>query len=107
MVETDWTEWHLTPVGWIPGVTHLVYGGTKGNVDPPADRRLTCAFEEFQENSPGSVKSFVTERWRSDTKEQVDALLRKYGECPRELHVYPEQLSSRNNCIRVPKAFDL
>ncbi len=105
-METNWTEWHLTPEGWIPGVTHLIYGGSKGKADPPPDRCLTCAFEEFQGNPPGGVKSFVTEQWRSDTKEQVDALLRKFGECPRELYIYPEQLLSRKNRIQIPKAFE-
>ncbi len=105
-VETNWTEWHLTPEGWIPGVTHLINGGAKGNADPPADRCLTCAFEELQENSPGGVKSVVTERWRSDTKQQVEDLMRRFGECPRELHIYPAQGYSGKKCIRIPKAFE-
>ena len=105
-METNWTEWHLTPEGWIPGVTHMVSGGTKGTADPPADRCLTCAFEEFQENAPGGVKSLVTERWRSDSKQQIEDLLGKFGECPRELHIYQTQAYSRKNCIRIPKAFE-
>ena len=105
-METNWTEWHLTPEGWIPGVTHLNYGDAKGNADPPTDRCLTCAFEEFRENPPSGLRSFVTERWRSGAKEQVEALLEKFGECPRELHIYPGQLHSRERWIRIPKAFE-
>ena len=85
---------------------HLIDGGTKGSADPPADRCLTCAFEEFQENPPGGVKSFVTERWRSDADREVNTLLRKFGECPRELHIHPDQIYSRKDCIRIPKAFE-
>ncbi len=57
----DWTQWHFDAGGLDPRCDVLIGGGTRGNADPPVDRCLACAFEEFRVNPPGSVRSIVTD----------------------------------------------
>ena len=78
-VSREWTEWHLTPAGWVSG-SHRRSG--EGNVwhDEPEDRIITFVYQEQPQ-----VK--VEESWRSKVmpQQQIDDLLALHGECPRRL----------------------
>jgi hypothetical protein len=75
----EWTEWHLTPAGWVSGSSRRA---GEGNVwrDEPEDRIITFVYQEQPQ-----VK--VEESWRSKTAPaaQVEQLLAQHGPCPRKL----------------------
>jgi hypothetical protein len=78
-VSREWTEWHLTPAGWVSGSSRKA---GEGNVwrDEPEDRIITFVYQEQPQ-----VK--VEESWRSKTAaaEHIEQLLKQHGECPRKL----------------------
>jgi hypothetical protein len=78
-VSREWTEWHLTPAGWVSGSSRRT---GEGNVwrDEPEDRIITFVYQEQPQ-----VK--VEESWRSKTtpEDQIERLMAQHGECPRRL----------------------
>ena len=78
-VSREWTEWHLTPAGWVSGSSRRA---GEGNVwrDEPEDRIITFVYQEQPQ-----VK--VEESWRSKTMaaEEIERLLAQHGHCPRKL----------------------
>jgi hypothetical protein len=60
-ISRQWTEWHLTPRGWVSGSSRR---DGEGNVwrDEPEDRIATFVYQE-----------------------QIDDLLTQHGPCPRKL----------------------
>jgi hypothetical protein len=78
-VSREWTEWHLTPAGWVSGSSRRT---GEGNVwrDEPEDRIITFVYQEQPQ-----VK--VEESWRSKTApaEHIEQLLAQHGHCPRKL----------------------
>jgi hypothetical protein len=80
----EWAEWHLTPRGWEPGDVKLdVVGVEKGPL--PADRVLTCCYNEHMGSAFSKLRKSVSEKWRSEDTTAVSALLRKFGNCPESL----------------------
>ena len=80
----EWTEWHLTPSGWLRGATR-VQG--KGNtwVDDPEDRVLSFVYQEVETSAAPEVKRSSEETWRSKTAPDIDQLLDQHGACPQKL----------------------
>ena len=80
----EWTEWHLTPAGWVSGSSRRT---GEGNVwrDEPEDRIITFVYQEQPQ-----VK--VEESWRSKTAPigEIERLLAQHGECPRKLKLTGE-----------------
>ncbi len=78
-VSREWTEWHLTPAGWVSGSNRRA---GEGNVwrDEPEDRIITFVYQEQPQVT-------VQESWRSKAapESQIEQLLAQYGECPRRL----------------------
>jgi hypothetical protein len=83
-VSRQWTEWHLTPRGWISGSTRR---DGEGNVwrDEPEDRVLTFVYKEQSTSSTPGPKGGVEESWRSKTADNIGTLLQEHGPCPRKL----------------------
>lgn len=54
-------------------------------VEPPADRVLTCEYEEYLSSSFSSLDKEVSVLWQSDDKEKVARLMEQFGDCPRHL----------------------
>ncbi len=78
-VSRQWTEWHLTPRGWLSGSSRR---DGEGNVwrDEPEDRIVTFVFQEHT--------ATVEESWRSKTAEapaHIERLLVEHGPCPKRL----------------------
>lgn len=80
----EWTEWHLTQTGWVRGSHRVDYQGTT-MVEKPADRVLTCKYEEILSSSFSSLDKEVTVTWQSDDKENISRLLEKFGDCPKHV----------------------
>lgn len=80
----EWTEWHLTPAGWVRGSERTDYQKEK-RVAPPGDRVQTCKYTEFLSSSFSSLDKDVSILWESDNKDAVNSLINKFGECPASL----------------------
>ncbi len=83
-IRNEWTEWHLTPDGWLKGSTR-VQG--KGNTwaDEPEDRVLSYVYKEVETGSAPEARISLEETWRSKTADNIDALLKTHGPSPRQL----------------------
>jgi hypothetical protein len=83
-MRNEWTEWHLTPGGWMRGSTR-VQGRGNAWVDEPADRVASYVYKEVQTSTAPTASVTSEESWRSKTATDVDALLAKHGAVPRML----------------------
>jgi hypothetical protein len=77
----EWTEWHLTPAGWIRGSERTDF--SKTIKEPPTDRVLTVTYTD--ENSGYSAHQSHSEDWRGEDADSVAALLEQYGPAPKQL----------------------
>jgi hypothetical protein len=77
----EWTEWHLTPRGWVRGSTRRD-PKVIDDVEPPSDRALTKRYCEY---GVSSVEATQEELWRSPDAALVAGLLSQHGEAPRHL----------------------
>ena len=80
----EWTEWHLTINGWEKGSYRVDFGGTT-NKNSPKDRVLTMIYYETITSSFSPLDTNIKETWISEDKEQVNRLLKQYGNCPAKL----------------------
>ena len=86
MATTEWREWHLTPNGWTRGTVQYDFKERDEKPHPP-DRVLTCTYsEELISPVSPAMRREVTEDWKSEDRQAVETLLKKYGECPRSLN---------------------
>jgi hypothetical protein len=86
-ISRQWTEWHLTPGGWVSGSSRR---DGEGNVwrDEPEDRVVTFVYQEqIDKNHPEPVAT-VQESWRSKVAgvaSNVNQLLARHCPCPKKL----------------------
>ena len=86
-ISRQWTEWHLTPGGWVSGSSRR---DGEGNVwrDEPEERVVTFVYQEqIDKNHPEPVAT-VQESWRSKVAgvaSNVNQLLARHGPCPKKL----------------------
>lgn len=86
-ISSEWTEYHLTPSGWVEGSRCVDFGGATTLV-PPRDRVLTCRYsEKIRSPYVGGRLEFVPEKrtqevWRHEADGRVRKLLDKFGPCP-------------------------
>ena len=83
-VSREWTEWHLTPSGWVSGSSRRT---GEGNVwrDEPEDRVITFVYQEQIDKAHPEAHATVQESWRSKTADTIDSLLATHGPCPEKL----------------------
>jgi hypothetical protein len=86
-VSRQWTEWHLTPGGWVSGSSRR---GGEGNVwrDEPEERVVTFVYQEQIDKAHPEPHATVQESWRSKvagTASNIDQLLAEHGPCPKRL----------------------
>ena len=81
----EWTEWHLTPGGWVSGSKRV--DGTQGTTTkpPPADRVQTVKYWEYMGSHASPMSQTHDVLWESSDAAEVAALRQKYGEPPRSL----------------------
>ena len=77
-ITNEWTDWHLTPAGWVRGSTRRDGPGIQEQ-PTPEDRVMTCRWDE--ENMARELQT----KWESDDKEAVRALIETHGQCPERL----------------------
>ena len=78
-ISRQWTEWHLTPQGWVSGSSRR---DGEGNVwrDEPGDRVVTFVYQERN--------ATVQESWRTKdvgAAATIERLLAEHGPCPQKL----------------------
>ena len=83
-LRNEWTEWHLTPGGWVRGSTRVQGRGNEW-VDEPEDRVLSYVYKETQTSSAPSATVSSEESWRSKTATDIQELLGRHGQTPRTL----------------------
>ena len=86
-ISRQWTEWHLTPAGWVSGSSRR---DGEGNVwrDEPDDRVITFVYQEQTGKTHPEPVATVQESWRSKATgatANIDQLLAQHGPCPRNL----------------------
>lgn len=81
VASNEWTEWHLTPNGWVAGSRREDNVGITKVPDPPGSVAVYTVHE---------VVGAIGGRWDRDvsltrkigTQEEIDRLLAQYGSCP-------------------------
>jgi hypothetical protein len=76
----EFSDWHLTPRGWLPSEQYLEMSG-KFILSPPADRVLTCRIHE-PIGTALRINRHVTKEWKSSDGELIMLLVEKFGEYP-------------------------
>jgi hypothetical protein len=79
----EWTEWHLTPAGWVRGSERMDFAQLQSR-PTPLDRVLTVTNKEVG-NGYGPIHASQQEDWRSDDADAVAELLVKFGKAPKSL----------------------
>jgi hypothetical protein len=77
----EWTEWHLTPAGWLRGSERTDGVGVELKPDPE-DRVLTKRWTEEQSSPYSSMERYETTIWRSGDEEAIKRYLEQYGDFP-------------------------
>jgi hypothetical protein len=80
-LSNEWTEYHLTPRGWVEGSSRVDIGNVT-TMPIPADRVLTKTYHETQSSSFSKMHKRTEEDWRSDNEMLIRELLQKFGPCP-------------------------
>ncbi len=79
----EYTEWHLTPTGWIRGTTKTD-STYKSSVRPLTALATFIYSEEISYFGPADEK--VAESWlKGGAASECDAAITLHGECPRHL----------------------
>jgi hypothetical protein len=78
---TRWTEWHLTPYGWIEGAH--ANDATDSLPTPPQNRFATFRWVEELTHSKWQKKR--QQIWVSDDAQSVQNLLKRFGPSPESL----------------------
>lgn len=83
-ISKQWTEWHLTPGGWVSGSSRR---DGEGNVwrDEPEQRVITFVYQELVDPAHPEPRVSVQESWRSKTAPDIEELIEAHGPCPRRL----------------------
>jgi hypothetical protein len=86
-ISRQWTEWHLTPTGWVSGSSR--WDG-EGNVwrDEPNDRVITFVYQVQTDKGHPEPHATVQESWRSKAAgatDTIEQLLAQHGPCPPNL----------------------
>ena len=86
-ISRQWTEWHLTPGGWVSGSSRR---DGAGNVwrDEPEDRVITFVYQEQTDKAHPEPHATVQESRRSKAVGAgagIDNLLAQHGPCPQKL----------------------
>ena len=79
----EWTEWHLTPRGWVRGAEKEDF--RKIEHDPPPDRVKTVRWHDYWSSSFSKPDRYHSDEWSSEDKAAVAALETKFGPPPSNL----------------------
>ncbi|MDB4949958.1 MAG: hypothetical protein JWM27_2607 [Gemmatimonadetes bacterium] len=81
IVETSqWTEWHLTPAGWVRGSSVTEFGRQSRSV--PGDRVKTCVLQMSSAQDEPAVRLHDKVTFDPHRARELED---QFGPCPREL----------------------
>jgi hypothetical protein len=80
----EWTEWHLTPGGWLRGSEKEDSGGTK-LVPKPDQCVMTVRHREYLSSSFSKLEKTDETVWASEDDSIVEGLLGQHGQAPKHL----------------------
>jgi hypothetical protein len=80
----EWTEWHLTPEGWVSGSNRTDGPGVQREPDPAGSVDV-WRFSETVSGIGASPHRWVSHQRRIGTEQDVAALTEKFGPCPERL----------------------
>jgi hypothetical protein len=77
---SEWTEWHLTPAGWVRGSSVTPHG--RQTRPAPADRVKTCVLQMPAGDTPTAPLLHDKVTFDPARARQLED---EFGPCPREL----------------------
>lgn len=80
----EWTEWHLTPKGWVRGSEKEDFGGIK-TIPRPESCVMTALHREYLSSSFSRLDKTDEIVWTSENQSAVEALLDQHGPAPKYL----------------------
>ncbi len=80
----EWTEYHLTPKGWLEGSTRRDFG-EQNLKEPPADRVQTYCWSEELSSLYSQMHRGGQIVWEGPDKAAVESLRATFGDPPRRL----------------------
>lgn len=80
----EWTEYHLTPKGWVEGSCQVDFAGVQ-HKEPPPDRVITERYREELSSSFSKVHRTTTVQWMSGDTATIARLKGQFGQCPQSL----------------------
>ena len=87
----EWTDWHLTPKGWVKG-SYKVDFKEEIDVVAPKNRVLTRRYEEIITSVSAPLKIVKSNVWDNGDTEMIKRLYKKY-QFPNSLSVEKHSLS--------------
>lgn len=79
----EWTDWHLTPSGWVKGSQETDYSTTEKVT--PEDAVLTMRWHVYQGSAHGRTQRYHEETWAVADRSLIDKLQSQHGEAPKRL----------------------
>lgn len=79
----EWTEWHLTPAGWVRGTEKEDF--RRIDRDPPTDRVKTVSYHDYLSSSFSKPHRYHEVEWSSEDKAEIARLEAKFGPPPSNL----------------------
>ena len=80
----EWTEWHLTPAGWVSGSRRVDVANITTEA-PPADRVISYRYQEYMSSMYSQMDKELREIWKCDDSALISQLSDKFGPCPHSL----------------------
>lgn len=80
----EYTEWHLTPTGWVRGTEQRNYGSAR-IVPPPANRVKSVQYYEIPKGIEGEKIKGVSSTYQGADFKFTDSLESTFGTCPEKL----------------------
>lgn len=77
MLSKEYTEWHLTPSGWVEGNCKLDFVGLK-KAPTPEDTVLSKKYKESMASAYSPLVKEITEIWTNGNEEEITELEKKF-----------------------------
>jgi len=79
----EWTEWHLTPAGWVEGDSKTDF--SKSLKPVPVDRVQTVEHRQYLSSSFSRLEITNDILWSCEDEEVIAELREKFGASPNHL----------------------
>ncbi len=79
----EWTEWHLTPTGWVRGTEKEDF--RKIEREPPPDRVKTVVYRQYLSSPFSRMDETHKVEWSSRDNAEITSFEAEFGPAPRNL----------------------